>query len=128
MERRYVSTGNAFEEQYGYCRAVRVGDRVVVAGTAPVPPKGKPVADSPFDQMMRCGEIALSAMRELGAEARHVVRTRMYIVDAADSHAVGMAHKTLFGEHPPPSTMIVVAALLDPAWRIELELEAVVDG
>jgi len=100
----------------------------MVAGTAPVAPPGEDIVASAHDQMMRCGDIAIAAIRELGAEVRHVVRTRIYIVDAADAHEVGMAHEAIFGQHPPASTMVVVAGLLDPAWKIELEVDAIVDA
>jgi enamine deaminase RidA (YjgF/YER057c/UK114 family) len=64
-------------------------------------------------------------MAELGATAGDVVRTRMYITDAADGDEVGRAHAALFGAAEPVATMVVVAGLLDPAWRVELEVEAV---
>jgi enamine deaminase RidA (YjgF/YER057c/UK114 family) len=102
-----------------------VGDRIEVAGTAPVPPPDEEVAASAHDQLLRCGEIALDAIEELGGAAADVVRTRMYITDPGDADEVGRAHATLFGEAEPVATMVVVAALLDPAWRVELEVEAV---
>lgn len=120
-----VRSGSPYEPAYGFCRARRVGDRVEVAGTAPVPPMGDPVAATAHDQMVRCGRIALDAMAELGATAADVVRTRMYITDPADADEVGRAHAALFGEAEPVATMVVVAALLDPAWKVELEVEAV---
>lgn len=120
-----VHSGSPYEQRYGFCRARRVGDRVEVAGTAPVPPPGEEVAASAHDQLLRCGEIALAAMAELGASAADVVRTRMFITDADDADDVGRAHGELFGEAEPVATMVVVAALLDPAWRVELEVEAV---
>lgn len=122
---RRVSSGSPFEGRYGFVRAVRIGDRVEVAGTAPVPPPGEPLAEGAYAQMLRCGEIALQAMGELGAGAADVVRTRMFIVDVEDADEVGRAHGQLFGEARPVATMVVVAGLLDPAWRVELEVEAV---
>lgn len=120
-----VRSGSPYEPMYGFCRARRVGDRVEVAGTAPVPPPGEAVATTAHDQLLRCGRIALDAMAELGASATDVVRTRMYITDAGDADEVGRAHAALFGEAEPVATMVVVAALLDPAWKVELEVEAV---
>ncbi len=70
----------------------------------------------------------LAAMRELGAGSQHVVRTRSYLVNAADWEAVGRAHGAVFHDVRPASTMVVVAALLDPRWRVEMEAEAVVDS
>lgn len=120
-----VRSGSPYEGRYGFCRARAVGDRIEVAGTAPVPPAGEEVAASAHDQLLRCGEIAIAAVTELGGSAADVVRTRMYITDADDADEVGRAHATLFGEAEPVATMVVVAALLDPAWKVELEVEAV---
>ncbi len=126
MTRRHARSGSPYETQFGFSRAVRVGDRIVVAGTAPIPATGEPLAETAFEQMMRCGEIALAAVADLGGAARHVVRTRMFLTDADDAGEVGRAHQRLFGEAGPAATMVVVAGLIDPAWKVELELEAVV--
>ena len=120
-----VRSGSPYEPTYGFCRARLVGDRIEVAGTAPVPPEGGAVATTAHDQMLRCGEIALAAVTELGGSAADVVRTRMYITDPSDADAVGRAHAELFGAAEPVATMVVVAGLLDPSWRVELEVEAV---
>ena len=106
---------------------MRVGDRVFVAGTAPVPPPGEELVEGAEEQMLRCGEIALAALSALGASRDDVVRTRMFIVDPADAEAVGRAHAEIFGPQRPAATMVVVAGLLDPAWRVEIEVDAVVD-
>lgn len=124
MRREAVSSGSPYEGRYGFSRAVRIGDVVEVAGTAPIPPPGLPVAEGAYQQMLRCGEIALEALAALGAASRHVVRTRMYLTDPADADEVGRAHAELFGASRPAATMVVVAALLDPSWRVELEVEA----
>jgi enamine deaminase RidA (YjgF/YER057c/UK114 family) len=78
----------------------------------------------PYEQAKRCLEIVLDALRELGAGPEHVVRTRVYIVDSADWEAVGRAHGEVFAEHRPASAMLVVAGLLDPAWKVEIEADA----
>jgi enamine deaminase RidA (YjgF/YER057c/UK114 family) len=126
IERRKVKSGSPFESQIGFSRAVRIGNRVLVSGTAPIWPDGSCDPD-PEVQTRRCLEIVLAAMREAGAEARDVVRTRMYLVNAADSDAVGRAHGAVFGEIRPAATMVIVAALLDPRWKVEIEAEAVVE-
>ena len=74
--------------------------------------------------MIRCGEIALEALRELGGQVNDVIRTVMYITDATESDEVGRAHGELFGEAAPAATMVVVAALLEPAWKVEIEVSA----
>jgi len=109
----------------GYSRAVRVGDVVSVAGTAPVMPDGAdPPADA-YGQARRCLEIIVAALAELGAGPEHVVRTRVYLTDAADWPEVGRAHGEVFADVRPASTM-VVTALLDPSWRVEIEADAIV--
>ena len=127
MERQRVSSGSPYEPVIGFSRALRVGDRVLVAGTAPVWPDGE-VDPDPAAQMRRCIEIVRDALAEAGASLADVVRTRTYLVDPADGDAVGRAHGEAFGEVRPVSTMIVVAGFLDPRWRVEIEAEAVVGG
>ena len=124
--RRRVPSGSPYEPVVGFSRAVRVGDRVLVAGTAPIWPDGSCDPD-PEAQAARCLEIILAALAQAGAGPEHVVRTRMYLTDAADWEAVGRAHGVVFADVRPVSTMVVVAALLDPRWRVEIEAEAVLD-
>jgi enamine deaminase RidA (YjgF/YER057c/UK114 family) len=120
-----VRSGSPYEERYGFSRGIKRGNRVEIAGTAPVPPPGEAVAATAYGQMLRCGAIALDALRQLGGSVGDVVRTRMFITDAADADEVGRAHREVFGEAAPAATMVVVAALIDPAWRVEIEVEAV---
>ena len=122
-ERRRVSSGSPFEATIGFSRAVRVGNRVVVSGTAPVWPDGSCPDDAPV-QARRCFEIIAAALEELGAGLDDVVRTRMFLTSAADADAVGAVHGEVFGAARPAATMVVVAALLDPRWKIEIEAEA----
>lgn len=124
MERQRILSGSSYEAAVGYSRAVRVGDRVLVSGTAPIWPDGSCDPD-PQAQAGRCVEIILGALAEAGAGPEDVVRTRMYIVDPADAGAVGRAHAAAFGETGPASTMVIVAGLVDPRWRVEIEAEAV---
>jgi enamine deaminase RidA (YjgF/YER057c/UK114 family) len=124
-QRRRVASGSPYEPVIGFSRAVRVGDRVLVSGTAPIWPDGSCDSD-PQAQAARCLEIILAALAEAGAGPEHVVRTRMYVLDPADWEAVGRAHGAVFAEVRPVSTMVVVAALLDPRWRVEIEAEALV--
>ena len=119
-----VSSASPYERRYGFCRARRIGDRIEVSGTAPIPQDGSTTPSGAFDQMVLCGEIALAALRELGGSVEHVVRTRMYITSADDQDEIGRAHRQVFGEASPVATMVVVAGLLDPTWRVEIEVEA----
>jgi enamine deaminase RidA (YjgF/YER057c/UK114 family) len=113
------------EQVVGYSRAVRVGDRVVVAGTCAVWPDGS-VDPDPGVQARRALEIIGAALGEAGASFADVVRTRLYVVDAADFPAVGEAHGEVFADVRPACTGVVVQALLDPRWKVEIEAEAVV--
>ncbi|HET7486451.1 MAG TPA: RidA family protein [Acidimicrobiales bacterium] len=122
-ERRRTTSGSPFEASVGFCRALRVGDRVLVAGTAPIRPDGS-VDPDPEAQAARCLAIITAALADLGASPADVVRTRMFVTDAGVAEAVGRAHRAVFGDHPPASTMVVVAGLLDPRWVVEIEAEA----
>jgi enamine deaminase RidA (YjgF/YER057c/UK114 family) len=125
-DRRRVSSGSPYEPVIGFSRAVRVGDRVVVAGTGPIWPDGS-CAPDPGDQARRCLEIIETALLAADASLADVVRTRMYVTDAAVADAVGRAHGEVLGEVRPASTMVVVAGLVDPRWVVEIEAEAVVE-
>jgi len=126
-KRQRIASGSPYEPVFGYSRAVRVGDRVLVAGTAPIWPDGT-VDPDVGAQAARCLDIILDALSAAGASVSDVVRTRMYLVDPADQEAVGRAHGAVFGDVRPAATMIVVAALLDPRWRVEIEAEAIIDA
>lgn len=125
MERQLVSSGSPFESTVGFSRAVRVGDRVVVAGTAPIWPDGSCDPDA-YAQTRRCLEIIGDALAGAGAGFEHMVRTRMFITDVIDQEAVGRAHGEVFGQIRPAATMVVVKGLLDPRWKVEIEGEAVI--
>lgn len=124
MERQLISSGSPYEPVIGFSRAVRSGARVVVSGTAPVWPDGTCDPDAGA-QSRRCIEIIEAALRDAGATLRDVVRTRTYITDVADADAIGRAHGEAFGDIRPASTMVVVKALLDPRWKVEIEAEAI---
>ena len=125
MTRMQVESGSPYEKLYGFTRGLRRGRRVEIAGTAPIPEPGSDVAATAYEQMLRCGEIATKALEQLGSSAEEVVRTRMFITDAADADEIGRAHGELFGVARPVATMVVVAGLLDPAWKVEIEVEAI---
>ena len=115
-----------YEAAYGYARARRAGNRILVAGTAPIEPDGSSTRGDAAAQARRCLAIIVAAVEELGGTAAGIVRTRMFITDPADAEPVGLVHGELFGEIRPVSTMVVVAALLRPEWRVEIEAEALV--
>lgn len=122
-DRDRVRSGSPYEQAVGFSRAIRVGDRVIVAGTAPVWPDGFCDPDAAV-QARRCFEIIAAALAEVGAGLGDVVRTRMFITDPAVAEAVGEAHREAVGGAAPAATMVVVARLLDPRWVVEIEAEA----
>jgi enamine deaminase RidA (YjgF/YER057c/UK114 family) len=123
VERRNIVSGSPYEPAIGFSRAVRIGDRILVSGTAPVWPDGSCDPD-PYVQTERCIQIVLSALAQADAVAENVVRTRIYLTDPNDQDAVSRAHAEAFGEVLPAATMVVVAGLLDPRWKVEIEAEA----
>jgi enamine deaminase RidA (YjgF/YER057c/UK114 family) len=123
--RQNISSGSPFEPVLGYCRAVRTGSRVSVSGTAPSWPDGT-INPDPEAQAARSLEIISAALAEAGATVNDVVRTRIYLVDTADFEAVARAHGAVFSEIRPANTTVVVAALLNPEWKVEIEVEAVI--
>jgi enamine deaminase RidA (YjgF/YER057c/UK114 family) len=124
--RQTVSSGSPFESTIGFSRAVRAGQHIFVSGSAPIWPDGSCDPD-PAAQARRCLEIVVAALAEAGAGPSDVVRTRTFLVDVADAGPVGAVHGEVFGEIRPASTMVVVAGLLDPRWKVEIEAEAVID-
>jgi len=127
VTRQVVSSGAPWEKLYGYRRALRVGNQVFVAGTAPLGDDGKTFSPgNAAAQARRCFEVALAALAQLGAESRHVVRTRMYVTDISRADEFGRAHGEIFGAHPPVATMVEVKGLISPDMLIEIELDAVV--
>ena len=120
-------SGAPWESVVGYCRALRVGDRVFLTGTAPVQADGGVACpDDPYGQARRCFEIIEEALRGVGAELSHVVRTRMFVTDISHWEEFGRAHGECFRDHPPTTTMVEVRALIDPAMLIEIEADAIV--
>jgi enamine deaminase RidA (YjgF/YER057c/UK114 family) len=127
MDRQRISSGAPFEDRVGYSRAVRVGRQVWVSGTAPIPPGDAEPPSEAYEQARLCLAIIASALAEAGASLADVVRSRIFLTDAADIAAVGRAHLEALGSARPASTA-VVTALLDPRWRVEIEVDAVIGG
>jgi enamine deaminase RidA (YjgF/YER057c/UK114 family) len=125
MERKLISSGAAFEERVGYSRAVKVGDHVWVSGTAPIMAGDADPPATPYEQARVCLSIIERALEEAGASLDDVVRTRIYVTDAAFVDDVGRAHGEAFARARPATTGIVTA-LLDPRWLVEIEAEAVI--
>ena len=124
--RQRTSSGSPFEKQFGFCRAVREGNRIVVAGTGPIEDNGETTPGGAAEQAERCLTLIVKAIEDLGGSAADVVRTRMLLTDFNDQAAVGEVHARFFGENPPAATMAGVAWLCRKEWKVEIEAEAVV--
>jgi enamine deaminase RidA (YjgF/YER057c/UK114 family) len=125
MKRQRFTSGAVFEERVGYSRAVRIGERVWVSGTAPIMPDDADPPASAYEQAQLCIAIIERALHEAGATLDDVVRTRIYVTEAALIGDVGRAHGEAFATARPATTAIV-SGLLDPRWLVEIEAEAVI--
>jgi enamine deaminase RidA (YjgF/YER057c/UK114 family) len=121
--RQLISSGSPYEKRIGFSRAVRVGNHISVSGTAPIWPDDWCDPD-PATQARRCLEIIMDALAEAGAGPQHVFRTRTYLTRSVYWEAVAAVHGEIFGAIRPASTAVVVAALLDPRWKVEIEADA----
>jgi len=130
MEFERVFSGSDWESSVGYCRAVRVGNMVFVAGTAAVAEGGGVHAPGDaYAQTVRCLEIIRDALGELSVPIENVVRTRLFVTDISRWDQYGRAHREYFGAHPPVTAMLEVTALVHPDMLVEIEADAVLgDG
>ena len=118
-----VSSGSPMEPVLGFCRAVRTGKQIVVAGTAAIEPDGSSTQGDAAAQMERCCAIIAKAIEELGGDIADTVRTCIYLTDRADFGAVAAVHGKWFGGARPATTTIIVSGFILPEWRVELEAE-----
>jgi len=124
MRRRLIPGSSPYEGVAGFSRAVVAGDRVHVAGTAPIPTDGTPAPEGAYEQARLCLEIVREALEQAGSGLEHVVRTNIYVTDRVHWDEVARAHGDVFRDVRPAATC-VVTALLDPAWKVEIEADAV---
>jgi enamine deaminase RidA (YjgF/YER057c/UK114 family) len=125
VRRQRISGHSPYEPAFGFSRAVVAGDRVLVAGTAPIPPGGGPPPAEAYPQAKLCLELIGEALARAGTGLEYVVRTRMFLTDAAHWPDVARAHGEVFADIRPAATAVIVAGLLDPGWLVEIEAEAV---
>jgi enamine deaminase RidA (YjgF/YER057c/UK114 family) len=123
-----VSSGSPYEEPTGFSRARRIGRLIAVAGTAPIAPDGSPAHPGDlYRQTLRCLEIVEKALSDLGARRENVIRTRVYLTDAARWREAARAHGEYFREIRPACTFVEVKGLLEPEWLVEVEADAVLE-
>ncbi|RKT06878.1 enamine deaminase RidA (YjgF/YER057c/UK114 family) [Streptomyces sp. 3211.6] len=126
--RRTVSSGSPLEPRIGFSRAVRVGRHVAVAGTAPIGDDGSTVGPGDVHaQTVRCLDIAQRALEEAGASLEHTVRTRIMLTDITRWEEAARAHGERFAGIRPAATFVEVSRFIDPAWLVEVELDAILD-
>ncbi len=126
MEIKRAFSGAPWESQIGYCRAIRVGDRIFVSGSAPVDEDGRTFApNQAYEQAKRCLEIIERALKKLDADRTSIVRTRMFVTDIQAWGEFGRAHKEFFGDQVPATSMVEIKSLIDPAMLIEIEADAI---
>ena len=129
MNRQHCAPGPPYEPILGISRAVRIGNTIAIAGTAPLGPEGKTVA--PGDaagQMRRCIEIARRALEQLDASLSDVIRTRTLLTHIEDWEAVGRVHGEVFKDIRPVNTVMQVTRFIDPDWLVGIEVDAVVQA
>lgn len=128
MMRKLVSSGSPYEPIAGFSRAVRVGNHIEVAGTAPIGPDGKCFAPGDvYRQTKHCLDIIVRAVRDAGGDARHMVRTRIMLTDMSRWEEAAKAHGEVFAEIRPGCTFVEVSGFIDPEWLVEIEATAVID-
>lgn len=123
--RFWVGSGGPWEERFGYSRAVAVGGTCFVAGTTDAGPDGLARHPDARGQAEAIWDTIEAALGAAGFALADVVRTRMYLVDAADLPAVGEVHGRRFAASPPAATAVIVASLIDPSLKVEIEVDAV---
>jgi enamine deaminase RidA (YjgF/YER057c/UK114 family) len=127
MTRTNISSGSPFEKPIGFSRAVRMGNTIAVAGTAPIAEGGGTACEGDlYGQTRRCLEIIQAALEAAGARMENVIRTRVMLADIGRWEAAGKAHGEFFGEIRPACTFVEVSRFIDPTWLVEMEADAVV--
>ena len=122
-----IRSGAPWEPIVGYSRAVRIGNTIAVAGSAPVGAGGDVVAvGDAYQQTRRCIEVIEEALQAAGAGLKDVIRTRMFVTNIEQWPEIGRAHQEAFGEVPPATSMVEVSRLIDPDMWIEIEADAVI--
>jgi enamine deaminase RidA (YjgF/YER057c/UK114 family) len=127
MQRQLINSGSPFEKPIGFSRAVRVGDTIVVSGTAPIAPGGGTAYPGDlYRQTRSCIEIIEDAIEKAGGRLEDVVRTRIMLTDISHWQEAARAHGECFGEIRPASTFVEVSRFIDAEWLVEMEADCLV--
>jgi enamine deaminase RidA (YjgF/YER057c/UK114 family) len=118
-----VTSGSPMEPIIGFCRAVRTGKQIMVAGTAAIEPDGSTTLGDAAAQMERCCAIIAQAISDLGGDITDTVRTCIYLTDRADFESVAAVHGKWFGVARPATTTLLVLGFIRPDWKVEIEAE-----
>ena len=124
-QRTRIPPLSPFEEQAGFTRALRACNRIVVSGTVGVEADGSAAAEAGA-QADRCFALIREHIEYLGGRMDEVIRVRMFVTDIADADAVSAAFTRALGPVRPTGTLVAIAALYRPEWKVEIEAEAVV--
>lgn len=129
MERKNISSNTVWENAVGYSRAVRVGNQVFVAGTTSTDENGiVSGAKNPYAQTLQSLKNIEKALQQVGASLEHVVRTRIFVTNMAQSETIGKAHNEVFSKIRPATTMVQIQRLISPDMLVEIEADAVIPG
>ena len=127
-KRHSILTASPYERQFGFCRALRVGNTIAVSGTAPIGDDGKTVGVGDAEaQARRCFDIIGRSLEKLGASWPNVIRTRMFLKRIEDWQTVSRVHGEFFQQINPVATIVHVSGFLDPDWLVEIEADAIAD-
>ena len=124
--RMLVSSGSHLEKPIGFSRAIRIGNHIAVAGTAPIENGQTVFVGSVYEQTKYCLELSLRAIEEAGGSINNVIRTRIMLTNIEDWEQAAKAHGELFSNQRPACTFVEVKGFIDPEWLVETEVDAVV--
>ncbi len=123
-DRRRIEPRSPFEAEIGFTRALRTGSRILVSGTVATEPDGSVTPGGGGAQARRCFAQIVSYIEELGGRREDVVRIRMFVTDMADADDISAAFSEWFRDVRPVATLVAVAGLYSPEWKVEIEAEA----
>jgi len=126
MPRQLISSGSPFEGEIGFSRAVRVGNRIEVSGTAPIK-DGKTAGNDMYTQTQAALEIVLKAVEAAGGKASDIIRTRIFLTDLTQWKEAARAHGEVFGDIRPASAFIGSSGFINPEWLVEVEASAQIE-